>query len=382
MSIDYKNNKFRFRVAKNGTVYTQLYTSSRKFTEKEIQEKKWSRDVIEAHKDFEVSITRNEIGMKENIPFNNLAQLVLDEHVRPNLRVNTESYYITTYNTHLLEYFGGIPLNKIGSIDIQKFINDKSKILKASSVRQIYTVLSSTFSKAMDWKFIKENPCKNIKLPQVENKNYNELLSIEEISKLMEAIDNEPEMFKVIFNIALYCGLRQGEILGLTVSDIDLKNNYINVNKQYVSHYKNGKVYHEIAPPKTNNSIRKIYMPAAVNNLLEQFINSLKVLNINPDKQYLFINPKTHEIYDHNAVYRRFKKMAIGIDLNNITFHDLRHLQATMMINSGVNIVVVAKRLGDTIDTVSNTYLHSIEKIEKESVHQLQTFIEKNIRTN
>ncbi len=46
-----------------------------------------------------------------------------------------------------------------------------------------------------------------------------------------------------------------------------------------------------------------------------------------------------------------------------------------MMINAGVNIVVVAKRLGDTIETVSETYLHSIEKVEKKSVSQLETFI-------
>lgn len=382
MSIDYKNKKFRFRVAKNGIIYTQLYITNKKITEKDIKEKKWPKDVIDAHKDFEVSITRNEIGKKENMLFNTLAQLVLDEHVRPNLRANTECLYLNAYNTHILEYFGGIALNKIDSIDIQKFINNKSKTLNASTVRQIYSILSSTFNKAIDWKYIKENPCKNITLPKIENKNYAELLSAEEISKLMEAIEKEPEMYKVIFSIALFCGLRQGEILGLTIADIDLENNYINVNKQYVSYYKSGKFYHEIDKTKTDNSIRKVYMPAAVNKVLEQFIDNKKVLDINPDKQYLFINPKTKKIYDHNAIYRRFKKMAKAIELNNITFHDLRHLQATMMINSGVNIVIVAKRLGDTIETVSDTYLHSIEKIEKESVHQLQSFINTNIRTN
>ncbi|MDD4089676.1 MAG: tyrosine-type recombinase/integrase, partial [Tissierellia bacterium] len=146
-------------------------------------------------------------------------------------------------------------------------------------------------------------------------------------------------------------------------------------------HYKNSKVYHEITLPKTDNSIRKVYMPEDVANIIEQYINKLKVLNINPDKQFLFINSKTQRVYDHNAVYRRFKKMCKEIELN-ITFHDLRHLQATMMINSGVNIVVVAKRLGDTIETISDTYLHSIEKVEKESVNQLQEFINNNIRTN
>lgn len=46
-----------------------------------------------------------------------------------------------------------------------------------------------------------------------------------------------------------------------------------------------------------------------------------------------------------------------------------------MMIKSGVNVVVVARRLGDTVETVSDTYLHSIEKIEKESVEKLENFV-------
>ena len=123
-------------------------------------------------------------------------------------------------------------------------------------------------------------------------------------------------------------------------------------------------------------------MPESVSKLLEQYVSKLNIFNIKPDKQYLFVNPKTQKIYDHNTLYRRFKKMVKEIELEHLTFHDLRHLQATMLINSGVNIVVVAKRLGDTIETISDTYLHSIEKVEKESVDQLQNFINNSIRTN
>jgi len=52
-----------------------------------------------------------------------------------------------------------------------------------------------------------------------------------------------------------------------------------------------------------------------------------------------------------------------------------------MLINSGVNIVSVSKRIGDTIDTVTKIYLHSIEKIDKESVENLENFID-NIKAN
>ena len=86
-------------------------------------------------------------------------------------------------------------------------------------------------------------------------------------------------------------------------------------------------------------------MPESVSKLLEQYVSKLNIFNIKPDKQYLFVNPKTQKIYDHNALYRRLKKMVKGIDIEHLTFHDLRHLQATMLINSRVNIVVVAKGL-------------------------------------
>ena len=118
-----------------------------------------------------------------------------------------------------------------------------------------------------------------------------------------------------------------------------------------------------IGDTKTSNSIRKVYLPEIVHNALKRYISNMRTISIK--NQYLFINKKTNEIYDHNAVCRRFKKMLKENNLKEITFHDLRHLQATMMINSGVNVVVVSRRLGDTVETLSDTYLHSIEKLKK-----------------
>lgn len=376
MSIEYRgNNKFRFRVCKDGENYYRNHYCEKKMSEREIKEKKYPRDVIDAHKKYEVEVLSGSVGANENMSMSALAQLVMDEHVKPNLAPNTQNSYKFAYNSHILSFFGNMKISKIKKIQIQKFINEESKNLKASSIESIYAILNSTFSKAIDWGFIKENPCKKITLPKIETKNYAELLSAEEINKLIYIIEKENEIYKVIFYIALYCGLRQGEILALTINDIDLKENYINVDKQYSAHIENNKVVHKITKPKTENSVRKVYMSDDVNKLLSEYISKIKVININPKEQYLFINPQTQEIYDHNALYRRFKKIVKSNNIRDITFHDLRHLHATMLINSGVNIVVIAKRLGDTVETVSNTYVHSIKKVEKESVKQLDIFI-------
>lgn len=381
MSIEYRgDNKYRFRIRKDGLNYTKNYISIKNITDKDLADNKIPKDVIDAHKKFEVDIISSNVGTNENMLFCDLAQMVMDEHVRPRLKPNTQYGYLNAYNTHILDYFGNMKLSKIKKIHIQKFINEKSKELKPSSIESIYAVLNSTFNKAVDWEIIKESPCRKIILPKIENKNYSELLSAAEISDLINAIENEErELYKVIFQIALFCGLRQGEILGLTIDDVDFNENYIRVNKQYVAHLENNKLIHMISDTKTSNSIRKVFMPEVVHNALKKYISNMKTISIK--HQHLFVNKKTNQIYDHNAVYRRFKKMLKENDLKEITFHDLRHLQATMMINSGVNVVVVAKRLGDTVETVSDTYLHSIEKIEKESVEQLESFVY-NIRSN
>lgn len=380
MSIEYRGeNKYRFRIRKDGLSYSKNYISNKSITEKDIIENKYPKDVIDEHKKFEVDIMTNNIGTNENMKFYDLAQMVMDEHVRVRLKPTTQNSYLNAYNTHILEHFGAIKLSKIKKIHVQKFINEKAKELKPSTTESLYTILRATFSKAVEWEIIKDNPCRKITLPKVERKNYTELLSAVEISDLINAIENEKnEIYRIIFLIALYCGLRQGEILGLTVNDINLTENYINVNKQYVAYIKDNKSVHEIADTKTTNSVRKVFMPEIVGNALKKYISNMKTINIK--EQYLFINKKTNQIYDHNAVYRRFKKMLKENNLKEITFHDLRHLQATMLINSGANVVVVAKRLGDTVETVSNTYLHSIEEVEKESVGHLENFVY-NIRS-
>lgn len=375
MSIDYRgDSKYRFRLTKDGINYTKTYISSKIISDKDLMEKKFPKEVFDAHKKFEVDVMSDSIGINENMKFVNLAQMVMDEHVRPNLKPNTQYGYLNAYNTHILDYFGNMKLSKIKKIHVQKFINEKSEKLKPSSLERLFAILNSTFSKAVDWEIIKESPCKKISLPKIDTKNYNELLSAKEISDLIDAIENEEsELYKTIFQLALYCGIRQGEILGLTIEDINFNENYIKIDKQYLAYLENNKLIHKISDTKTTNSIRKVFMPEIVHNSLKKYITNMKTINIK--NQFLFINKKTNEIYDHNAVYRRFKKMLKENELREITFHDLRHLHATMMINSGVNVVVVARRLGDTVETVSDTYLHSIEKVEKESVEKLESFV-------
>lgn len=378
MGIEYRgDSNFRFRIQKNKIIYKDNYYYSKKITAKDIEGKNWPREVELAHNKFEINILEGKIGANENMKFAELAQLVMDEEIRPHRRKNTVTMYLMNYNNHILKEFGDIPIGKIKKLAVQQFANKKLKAGAAvSSVRQMIGVMRATFNIAIDWEVtLRANPCSKIKLPKIPAKNCAELLSAAEIARLFDAIDQEPEMYRVIFLIAIGVGQRQGEILGLSIPKIDFNTGLIDISEQYVGYTEDGKLKHEITDPKTDNSIRTAYMPDFVSDALKEYIKNLKITD---KEQHLFVNPKTGKIYDHNALYRRFKKLLRDNNIDpELTFHDLRHLKGSMMASSGADVVSIAAKLGDTVKTVSNTYLHSIDKAEKEATYKYEDFVKK-----
>lgn len=340
----------------------------------DIEKKNWPREVNIAHNKFEIKVLDGKIGTNESMKFSKLAQLVMDEEIRPHRRKNTVSMYLNAYNTHLIEEFGDISCNKITKLAVQQFANKKLKTMAVSSVRQIIGVMRATFNIGIDWEvLLKANPCRNIKLPKIPKKNCAELLPADEIARLLDAIYQEPEMYRVIFLIGVGVGIRQGEILGLSIPGINFNSSSIDISKQYVGYLEDGKLKHEIADPKTDNSIHTVHMPGFVSSALSEYIENMKITDID---QHLFVNPKTGQIYDHNALYRQFKKLLNDNNINpDLTFHDLRHLKGSMMASSGADVVSIATALGDTVETVSKTYLHSIDMVEKEATEKFEDFV-------
>ncbi len=360
MSIENRGeNKWRFRVRKDGINYTQNFYGTEKEAEKE-------------HMKFEVDVMRGEIGSNENMKFSELSQLVLDDYIKPNLRANSQACYITVANNHLLPEIGNMNLNKIKPIHVQKMINKKSKTLKPNTVATIYRELNKTFNKAIQWGLLKENPCKNIKLHKAKKVNYRELLSGEDISKLVTTISNQPIMYKTVFSIALYTGMRQGEILGLKISDINLTDKTINVSKQQGRVMKDGKIIRESTDTKTDNSVRIIYIPNFLAEIIKEYINSMKVI---PADGTLFYNVKWKKIYGREWFTEKFSNTLAENGIPHIRFHDMRHLYATMAINAGTNVVAVAKTMGDTVETVLKNYTHGIEEEQQRATYNFEEYV-------
>jgi integrase len=161
--------------------------------------------------------------------------------------------------------------------------------------------------------------------------------------------------FKAIFETLYYCGLRRGELRGLTWDNINFEDKTLSVVKNVVN--ENGDSgYWKITTPKTRTSTRTIPMPDILVKDLQSLKDSKKKHINFSDKWFVFgdINPL------HPDVLRRRKnENAKKAGVKQIRIHDFRHSCASVLINNGANIMIVAKYLGHAkIDETLNTYTH------------------------
>lgn len=229
---------------------------------------------------------------------------------------------------------------------------------------------------AVKWRFIAINPCQNLILPKRTSKPNAELASIDDIKKLFliyKADSNK--MHQLAFYLAIGCGLRNSEIRALTIDDVDFKTNIIKIDKQ-CGRYRDGHgvvIYGDITP-KTPSSVRKIYMPHFVNLAFRQYITTLPLI---PLSKQVFYNIATAKPISLTCLSKRFTSIIKDNDLPNLRFHDLRHLQATLLIHSGVNVSSTSKRMGHSSSrTTLDVYTHSIDSEDRKAVKQLEDFIE------
>ena len=161
--------------------------------------------------------------------------------------------------------------------------------------------------------------------------------------------------WKCVFEIFYYCGLRKGELKGLTWKDIYFDKKVLSVNKPITQ--LNNRTKFEFSDTKTKDS----YLTVPITKVL---LNDLKMLYEQSKKEYynfndnFFVASDARPISD-TTIYDRRTLIANKAGLKSIRLHDFRHSCASLLINNGANVTLVAKFLGHTkIEETLNTYTH------------------------
>jgi len=260
--------------------------------------------------------------------------------IQSHVKASTASNYASILDKWINPFLGNKKLCNVGREDIQSFVSSLSKHdLSAGTVRNIYRVLYAAMKKAMEYKYIYINPCEGVHLPKIERKEAR-LLTLQEQKKLEQAAKKDKNGFATL--LAIYTGLRVGEICALTWSDVDLKNGIIYVSRtirRIQCHAPDAKTKTVLVTGsvKSSCSARTIPLPT---NILELFKEYRKISS----GEYVFTY-REHPLEPRTLQYR-FKALLKKAGVNNINFHALRHTFATRCMELCFDIKTLSEILG------------------------------------
>ena len=266
------------------------------------------------------------------------------------------------------------PISKIFDI-----IN-KDKKLSEKLISHHHRLISAMLNIAVQWQLISSNPAERVKPPRVTRKEA-KYYDIEEVNQMLTLLENEPIKYRAIIHIVLFCGLRMGELCNLEWSDIDFENESISVSKQ-LQYLPDFGIY-EMESAKTESGNRTISIPPTLIDLLKEYKawQNDEIVKWG-DKwivsEKLFTKENGAPIFP-DTPSKWFGKFIKRNNLPPLTFHQLRHTNASLLISQGVDIATIANRLGHADKSITlKTYTHVIKQQDREATIKLQNLLKQD----
>jgi len=277
-------------------------------------------------------------------------------------------YRMTRVSHKVYPVIGHLRLDKITARHIQKFVNTLAdtpnehtgKPYARKTIIHNLSFISCVFDYAVKMSMIPDNPCRRVNVPKGE-KFERPIYTIEEIKQLLELLkEKAPLKYYVFYVLVLYSGFRRSEMLGLEWKDINYDYSIVSIRR--TSNYTPAKgIYTDTT--KTKRSQRSIKLPQFVMDLLkkyqtEQNAEKERLGNKWEDCDRLFTQWNGAPMNPHTAGYwlRDF------CNENNFRFcdtHSFRHLNASLLINAGIDVTSVSANLGHSqTSTTLNIYSH------------------------
>lgn len=282
--------------------------------------------------------------------------------------INTRAMYANAVNCHIKPELGHLPINKIVRSDIQKLINDNQDHPRTCEV--IKMTMVQILNSAVDDKLILENVAKKVILPKRHKPDKRALTDLEK-EAIKKADFSEPERAFVL--LLFYFGLRRGETLALTKSDIDLKKKLLTVNKTVVFDVNTPVIK---VGAKSDAGNRMIPIPDGAAAYFRGFLKSVDTYYLFPGKHTETLS-KTQYVKMWDRIIRKMndaitseKEKVIGAEpITGLTAHIFRHNYCTMLYYSGISQKKAVELMGHSdVKMIMEVYAHLDEK--KEAVRE------------
>jgi integrase len=237
-------------------------------------------------------------------------------------------------------------------------------------------VIRTSLYHALKLGVINKNPAIATKPPKPKPKEMN-ILNEDQVQQLIVTGQLKCDQFTELYQIAISTGMRQGELLGLQWKDIDWDKRTIHIRRQLKRLHGGG---YEFSTPKTKSGIRKIKVGSQLIEVLEiqKHRVSMYVFELMDQwKEHDLVFPaRTGKPLSQSYLISRFKRLLAEANLPKIRFHDLRHTAASLMLNNGVPVLIVSKRLGHAKPSITlDVYGHMISNMQEKAAEVMDQFI-------
>lgn len=268
--------------------------------------------------------------------------------------------------TKILPYFAK---RKICDIQPKEIIAWQNQMIKETTksgkpyspvyLKTLHNQLSAIFNHAVRFYHLKENPA--AKVGNMGKSRNREMLfwTQEEYQKFSFAVMDKPISFYA-FEMLYWCGIREGELLALTLADFDFEKGTVSISKSYQRMDKRD----VITDPKTSKSNRVIKMPDFLTEEIQEYVRQL--YGVDKHERIFPISKK----YLHREMTRGAEEAGV----KRIRIHDLRHSHISLLIEMGYSAVAIADRVGHESINITYNYAHLFPSTQHDMADKLNQF--------
>lgn len=313
------------------------------------------------------------------------------------VRPSTAYNYKRNLELHVIPFVGAVKLEALSPQMIQRIYNALSKPsdpgkkpLQPKSVKDVHGVFHKALEQAVKNGYIRTNPADACVLPKKEKHDV-QPLEYNQIQRFLQKI--EGHVHEYYYKIAMFTGLREGELLGLTWDCVDFEDGLLTVKQQLRKSQEKGGGYY-ISPTK-NGKQRTIALAPSVIELFRMQQKHLMELEAaaagawsNTARLVCALDNQEHEYnlvfrneignrLSYRTVYDCFKRVVADMGMKEVRIHDLRHTYAAISLESGDDIKTLQSNLGHaTAAFTLDIYGHMTNRMRKYSAERMEQFIQ------
>ena len=309
-------------------------------------------------------------------------RLWLARAVDGQLAARTGEIYRSEVERRIIPYLGSLYLDKIAPEKIERMYEElKSQGYAAATVHRAHRVLKTALNDAVRRGLLTQNPLVRVKAPsgRIERRTPP---TTEHVDKVIEALAKRP-VSQLAVTLALHTGMRRGELCGLRWSDVDWQSRTLRIQRQR----QRRDAEDIVAATKTLGSIRPVpfgdTVDAALKEWREKSIEQAKIRGEAWSEERYLLSHLDGSVIDPHTITADFVKAQKRLKLTPASFHDIRHLHATLLLLAGVPLKVVSERLGHaSIAITANIYAHVTETLQREAVSKLEDYLNHSRKSN